>query len=205
MKYTATTLKIICTVPCDRLIDPSILNCAGKSEYSGVPNHALFVDYRYKPHDSRRWSSMSVEVYPRPDDTVYICGESEDICEGPGADILPEHVQPSPGSCDRLAATGGGLSESLRPPALSPVRQQACFLPLSPDGVPLIGEVPSSAKRMFVATGHSCWGILTSLATGKSMAELILHGKSSCLDLTELAPSRFFTRSLRKGTKKGGL
>lgn len=32
--------------------------------------------------------------------------------------------------------------------------------------------------------GHSVWGILQGPATGKGLAELIVNGKSDCVDLT---------------------
>ena len=34
--------------------------------------------------------------------------------------------------------------------------QQACFRPLTPDGLPVIGAIPGSPGA-FVASGHSCW------------------------------------------------
>ena len=34
---------------------------------------------------------------------------------------------------------------------------QACFLPCTDDGLPLIGRVPG-LEGAYVATGHSCWG-----------------------------------------------
>ncbi|AET03541.1 putative D-amino-acid oxidase [Medicago truncatula] len=42
--------------------------------------------------------------------------------------------------------------------------EQACFLPCTDDGVPIIGEIPG-VKGCYVATGHSCWGILNGPAT----------------------------------------
>lgn len=42
-----------------------------------------------------------------------------------------------------------------------------------------------------IATGHSCWGILNSPATGAALAELIVDGKASIVDLTPFDPARF--------------
>ncbi|GMH06396.1 hypothetical protein Nepgr_008236 [Nepenthes gracilis] len=36
--------------------------------------------------------------------------------------------------------------------------EQACFLPCTDDGIPIIGEIPG-VKGCFVGTGQSCWGI----------------------------------------------
>jgi glycine/D-amino acid oxidase-like deaminating enzyme len=52
---------------------------------------------------------------------------------------------------------------------------QACYRPVTQDGLPLIGRV-AGLDDAYVATGHSVWGILNAPATGEAMAELILDG-----------------------------
>ena len=39
--------------------------------------------------------------------------------------------------------------------------------------------------------GHSVWGILQGPATGKALAELIVEGKSECIDLAPFGLERF--------------
>ena len=80
--------------------------------------------------------------------------------------------------------------------ALSPVlaaakiaARQACFRPVTADGLPLIGPVPG-LSNVFVATGHSVWGILNAPATGEAMAELIVDGAAHTLDLSRFDPGR---------------
>ncbi|KAJ9511842.1 hypothetical protein QJQ45_004556 [Haematococcus lacustris] len=68
--------------------------------------------------------------------------------------------------------------------------KQACYLPNAPDGIPVIGCVPDH-PGVFVATGHTCWGILNAPATGKACAELIAHGQAKTVDLTRFQPNRF--------------
>ncbi|RZC45136.1 hypothetical protein C5167_038101 [Papaver somniferum] len=68
--------------------------------------------------------------------------------------------------------------------------EQASYLPLTDDDKPVIGEMPN-VKGCYVATGHSCWGILNGPATGATMAELVLDGVSSIVDLTPFSPARF--------------
>jgi glycine/D-amino acid oxidase-like deaminating enzyme len=63
------------------------------------------------------------------------------------------------------------------------VFSQACFRPVTQDGLPLIGAVPG-APGVYVATGHSVWGILNAPATGEAMAELILDGLSKVVNLS---------------------
>jgi glycine/D-amino acid oxidase-like deaminating enzyme len=57
------------------------------------------------------------------------------------------------------------------------------------DGLPLIGRIPGM-EGAYVATGHSVWGMLNAPATGEAMAELILDGKASTMDLTSFDPAR---------------
>lgn len=58
---------------------------------------------------------------------------------------------------------------------------QSCHLPVTADGKPVMGEVPG-VRGCYVATGHSCWGILNSPASGAAMAELIVDGEVTCVD-----------------------
>ncbi|KAL9273502.1 putative oxidoreductase TDA3 [Drosera capensis] len=49
----------------------------------------------------------------------------------------------------------------------------------------------SGVAGCYVATGHSCRGILNAPATGAALAELILNGRSSIVDLSPFSPARF--------------
>jgi glycine/D-amino acid oxidase-like deaminating enzyme len=80
--------------------------------------------------------------------------------------------------------------------ALSPVlaaapivARQACFRPVTRDGLPLIGKVPG-VEGAYIATGHSVWGILNAPATGEAMAELIVDGAARTVDLGPFTPGR---------------
>ena len=66
--------------------------------------------------------------------------------------------------------------------------EQACFLPCTDDSVPMIGEI-LGMKGCYVATGHSCWGILNGLATRAAMAELVIDGHSTIVDLSKFSPA----------------
>jgi glycine/D-amino acid oxidase-like deaminating enzyme len=69
------------------------------------------------------------------------------------------------------------------------VARQACFRPVTEDGLPLIGRVPQ-LDGAYVAAGHNVWGILNAPATGEALAELIVAGVSRTVDLTPFDPSR---------------
>jgi glycine/D-amino acid oxidase-like deaminating enzyme len=53
----------------------------------------------------------------------------------------------------------------------------------------LIGVVPG-ARGVYVATGHSVWGILNAPATAEAIAELILDGAAREIDLAPFDPAR---------------
>jgi glycine/D-amino acid oxidase-like deaminating enzyme len=142
-----------------------------------VPAEALFLEM----HD--QGEVVSPEVFPRDDGTTYVCGLSSQgqlPCD-------PAEVAPDPGSIERLQNICAELSPAL---AHSPMlAQQACFRPVTRDGLPIIGPI-SSVKGAYVATGHSVWGILNAPATGEAMAELILDGVARSVDLTAFVPGR---------------
>lgn len=67
--------------------------------------------------------------------------------------------------------------------------RQACYRPVTDDGLPLIGRVPDVADA-YVATGHGPWGMLNAPATGLALAELITDGRASLVDLAPFDPGR---------------
>ncbi|KAF5197659.1 Fad-dependent oxidoreductase family protein [Thalictrum thalictroides] len=98
---------------------------------------------------------MDPEVYPRPTGEVYICGMSRDA-EVPDD---PEQIVGDPESIEVLKRVAGNVSSHLREGEVNLKAEQACFLPCTDDNRPVIGELPN-VKGCYVATGHSCWGLL---------------------------------------------
>jgi glycine/D-amino acid oxidase-like deaminating enzyme len=143
-----------------------------------VPAHALFVEYRTA--DGR---SLEPEIFPRPDGDVYVCGMADPT---PLPDT-PEAVEVSVAACETLARAAGRVSTALAAARID--RRQACYRPVTADGLPLIGRVPGVAGA-YVATGHGPWGMLNAPATGLALAELIVDGAPSLLDLTPFDPAR---------------
>lgn len=102
----------------------------------------------------------------------------------------PEQITPVPQSIEVLKAVASTVSSHLSEGEAAVKAEQACFLPCTDDSVPIIGEVPG-LKGCYVATGHSCWGILNGPGTGAAMAELVLDGSTTIVDLACFSPSRF--------------
>nr|CAD1819707.1 unnamed protein product [Ananas comosus var. bracteatus] len=106
----------------------------------------------------------------------------------------PEEIVGESESIEMLHKIAGMVSSHLKKGETAEVvAEQACFLPCTEDGLPVIGEIPG-VKNCYVATGHSCWGILNGPATGAALAELILEGRSTTVDLKSFSPSRFLRK-----------
>eukprot|EP01018_Ginkgo_biloba_P020116 Gb_08727 [translate_table: standard] len=150
-----------------------------------ISPHALFLRYK-----TAQGKSMEPEVYPRPTGEVYICGMSEEV-EVPND---PQQILPRKDSILMLQRVARTVSSQLASAELQ--AEQACVLPCSDDGKPVIGKFPDLGG-VYVATGHSCWGILNAPATGASLAELILDGHAKIVDLKPFDPVRFTRVSQR--------
>jgi len=143
-----------------------------------IPAEAAFLEYR-----EANGAVQTPELFPRPDGTTYVCAISS---EAP-LPVDPAEVMPDPGAIERLEKMCGDIS-----PVLGEARilaRQACYRPVTRDGLPLIGGVPG-VPGAYVATGHSVWGILNAPATGEAMAELITEGRARTLDLSPFDPAR---------------
>ena len=58
------------------------------------------------------------------------------------------------------------------------------------DGNPIIGPWQGECENFYLATGFSGHGLMHAPATGRAIAELILHRRFQTLDLTRLGWKR---------------
>jgi glycine/D-amino acid oxidase-like deaminating enzyme len=145
---------------------------------SSVPADALFLD-----DHGEDGAVVTVEVFPRADGSTHLCALS-DIVPLP---LDPAEVTPEAEAISRLERIGERLSPHLGRDRI--IARQACFRPVTEDGLPLIGRVPRS-DGLYVATGHNVWGILNAPATGEALASLIADGVSGHVDLSPFDPIR---------------
>ena len=162
---------------------------------------ALFCgeDHRFGTH---------LEVYPRPDGTVYICGiggsdyittselkDSAFLSDCPPKDDRVDAASSAFQMMSDTYATEGELSHA-----------QACMRPCPPDAKPYMGKIPGY-RGAYINAGHNCWGIAWAPACGKALSELVLDGESRSVDLRPFDPTRFTASSGRggRGRKKGSL
>jgi glycine/D-amino acid oxidase-like deaminating enzyme len=143
-----------------------------------VGSDALFLEY-----SDASGEAVSVEVFPRADGSTHVTAFS-DIAPLP---LDPAAVTADQDALDRLETICARLSPAFRSERI--IARQACFRPVTQDGLPLIGEL-RELEGAFVATGHNVWGILNAPATGEALAELIADGASESCDLTAFAPHR---------------
>lgn len=86
----------------------------------------------------------------------------------------------------------------------------AGLVELTPDHHPLLGEVPGH-DGLVVATGFSGHGVMHAPVTGTLIAELLLDGQATTLDIAPLSPRRFAegrpiaTSRLERQTEQGDI
>jgi sarcosine oxidase, subunit beta len=73
---------------------------------------------------------------------------------------------------------------------VNPKRAWAGLYEMTPDHYPILGPVPQVAG-LYLANGFSGHGVMHSPATGKIVADLILHGHSDLIDAGALSLARF--------------
>jgi glycine/D-amino acid oxidase-like deaminating enzyme len=145
---------------------------------AAIPSEALFLEYA-----EATGAILSPEIFPRADGTTYVCA----ISSYSPLPADPDLVVPDDGAIDRLKALCARISPILASSRV--LSSQACFRPVTQDGLPLIDAIPG-ARGAYVATGHSVWGILNAPATAEAMAELILDGVTKAVNLSPFDPAR---------------
>mmetsp|Transcript_8370 Transcript_8370/g.12144 ORF Transcript_8370/g.12144 Transcript_8370/m.12144 type:complete len:440 (+) Transcript_8370:46-1365(+) len=146
-----------------------------------------------------------LEVYPRPDQSIYICGiggsdyiSKEELKTGAyreECNAKEDRVQAASDAFKEMSAAYRKMGEL--------DRVQACMRPCPPDAMPYMGKIPGF-EGAYINAGHNCWGIAWAPACGKAMSELILDGSSSSIDLRPFNPTRFTTRISERGRKRRG-
>ncbi|ORY76094.1 FAD dependent oxidoreductase, partial [Protomyces lactucae-debilis] len=168
---------IVCAGPwTERLLNVPITSVRAHSITVLTPKpvtpHALFTDMRLADG-----SNVNPEFYARQDE-IYICGEGDEDVPLPDK---ASDVQVDMARCGALKQYADALSPFFRDAEIGV--QQACYLPTSP--TPLVGKLQ---QGVYVASGHSCWGICLGPGTGKVMSEIIFEGKAKSADVKLLDP-----------------
>jgi len=166
---------------CQWLPLPAVYGLKGHSllfRYEPEQPRALFVELETK--DGR---IETPEIMPRTDGTTYVCGLSSEEA----LPVDPADVRVEVGAPEQLQRMTAVVAPDLG--AAEVLAAQACFRPVTMDGMPVIGAVPDVAGA-YVATGHSVWGMLNAPATGEAVAELIVDGDATTVDIAPFRPER---------------
>jgi glycine/D-amino acid oxidase-like deaminating enzyme len=150
------------------------------------------------------------EVYPRPDGSLYLCGlggskyiKGDELRKG-GSCYFPEAVTADP---LRVAAGLRSFRALSSLGDVEPSVTQACMRPIHPDALPTISPISPEIAGAFVSTGANCWGILWSLVMGRAMAELVVQGRATVVDLRPFSAQRFggVKTQAKRGRAKGSV
>lgn len=158
-----------------------------------VSAFALFTEIRMPSALSSKSKKVSAdkftatpEIYARPNDEVYACGEGDTLVPLPES---TDAVELDEGRCDSIIKNVGSISDELLNGEV--VVRQACYLPnVATGGGPLIGQ--TNVPGLFVASGHTCWGIQNGPATGKLISEFVWDGDAKSANVKSLDPRKFF-------------
>lgn len=152
-----------------------------------VSGYALFTEISIPAStESRHRGPVSPEIYARPNNEIYVCGEGDVDIEVPETTA---DVEVDESRCDELIAQVSSISDHIRLGRVT--RKQACYLPvlnIGGSGGPLIGQ--TGVDGLYLASGHSCWGINNAPATGLLLSEMIFDGKAKSADIRQLDPRR---------------
>lgn len=154
-----------------------------------VSAYALFTNIELPSKVNPKRSTVETpEIYARPDGTIYACGDGDRTVP------LPEtsaEVEVDLSRCQEIIESVGSISDELKLGEV--IKQQACYLPnvetSGPGGGPMIGHTRS--KGLYVAAGHTCWGIQNAPGTGKLISEFVFEGSAKSARIAALSPDRF--------------
>lgn len=160
-----------------------------------ISAHAIFTEISLPPNFGRantfvksvrtHGKTVTPEIYARPDNEAYACGEGDTLVPLPKttADVETDDAR-----CQDIVDYVSSISDELRDGEVT--ARQACYLPNveAASGGPLIGE--TGVKGLLIAAGHTCWGIQNGPGTGKLMSEFIFDGKAKSANIGNLDPRK---------------
>lgn len=158
-----------------------------------VSPYCLFTDLslprNFKEGTKNKPLDVSPEIYARPNNELYACGEGDTTVP------LPEtsaDVEVDDRRCQDIVDYCAAFSDEMRDGEV--LVRQACYLPQVEYGGqgPLVG--PTRTGGVWLAAGHTCWGIQNGPGTGKIMSEMVMEGEAKSADVGNLDPRRATNR-----------
>lgn len=126
---------------------------------------------------------VTPEIYARPKNEVYACGEGDHLVPLPKSTDL---VEVDEKRCQEVVDYVSAISDELRDGEVT--ARQACYLPNNTAGTgsPLVGH--AGTKGLYIAAGHTCWGIQNAPGTGLLMSEFVFDGEAKSSKAKGLDP-----------------
>lgn len=126
---------------------------------------------------------VTPEIYARPKNEVYACGEGDRLVPLPKSTDL---VEVDESRCQDIVDYVSSISDELRDGEVT--ARQACYLPnvATGTGGPLVGHV--GVKGLYMAAGHTCWGIQNAPGTGLLVSEFVFEGEAKSAKVRNLDP-----------------
>ncbi|KAL4898613.1 fad NAD binding oxidoreductase, partial [Aspergillus ambiguus] len=155
-----------------------------------VSAHTLFTNIEipanFDPSKPSRATVAAPEIYARPDDTIYACGEGDQTVPLPQTSA---DVEVDPKRCQEIINQVGSISDELRDGQIC--ARQACYLPnvSAVRGGPLVGHTGTTG--LYLAAGHTCWGIQNAPGTGKLISEFVFDGQAKSAKIGSLDPRNY--------------
>jgi sarcosine oxidase, subunit beta len=183
-----------------RITTPVVVNAAGP--WAGLLAASVGVDLPVKPYRREIFVSEPFDLLPRRFPNLIDLHAGWYVWrEGPG--LLMSGHKDAHSSFDRHVDWAGLSSIAQFAVHRLPVLEHARFdkkawaglYDVSPDDHAILGTVPGLGG-FFLACGFSGHGFQHSPATGRLMAELILDGRTTGIDITPLSIERFRTGHL---------
>jgi glycine/D-amino acid oxidase-like deaminating enzyme len=147
-----------------------------------VSPYCLFTSIELPAGKGRRGKTVTPEIYARPNQEVYACGEGDTLIALP---ISSDLVVCDEARCQDIIDQVSSISDELRDGQVT--ARQACYLPqVSRGSGPLIGE--TGVKGLLMGAGHTCWGIQNGPGTGKLVSEFVFEGQAKSAKVQGLDP-----------------
>jgi glycine/D-amino acid oxidase-like deaminating enzyme len=127
--------------------------------------------------------TVTPEIYARPHNEVYACGEGDHLVPLPKSTA---DVECDESRCQDIVDHVSSISAELRDGEVT--ARQACYLPNVVAGSrgPLVGL--TGVKGLVIAAGHTCWGIQNGPGTGKVVSEFVFEGEAKSAKIKGLDP-----------------
>lgn len=127
--------------------------------------------------------TVTPEIYARPHNEVYACGEGDRLISLPASTDL---VECDESRCQDIVDHVSSISAELREGEVT--ARQACYLPnvVAGSGGPLVGL--TGVRGLVLAAGHTCWGIQNGPGTGKVVSEFVFEGEAKSAKVRGLDP-----------------